>query len=178
MGSYLEEEEAFLAWHAGIVPGENTQARRQRECNESMVAAAAAGHCHIVVLLIRNGADVNGKDRQEQTALMRAVSRDDVKIAKFLLRCGCDVNVRGINGDTALNIAIRRGAEEMFRLLIRAGADIFLKKWDGKDAWDIAGIWKRANFTELLDEVAAKGPVAVGGSPLEPGRLRRRGREI
>lgn len=163
MKTFLEVESAVLARLDGIVEGENVVARRNRQVGESMVAAAAAGHRHVVCLLIRGGADVNAKDQQDQTALMRAVSRSDLRMTKLLLRLGSDVNARGLNGDTVLNIAIRRGNEEVFKLVLNAGADIFLKKWDGRDAWDVAKAWKRTRFTEALDEVAAKWPAADSG---------------
>jgi ankyrin repeat protein len=135
-----------------------------------MIAAAAEGHRHVVWLLIRNGAEVNAKDRQNQTALMRAVSRQDLKLAKLLIRLGGDVNARGTNGDTALHMAIRRGGEEMFRLLLRAGADIHLKRYDSgrRGPLEIAKVWKRHRFIEILDEWTSHGAQPVGASEERP----------
>jgi len=159
METYLKVQAAEIACDRGN-EREDKAARKSRECTECMIAASAAGHRHAVSLLIRNGADLNGKDHQNQTALMRAVSRGDIKMARFLLRLGGDVNTRGINGDAALNISIRRGNEEMLRLLLNAGADVSLKKWDGIDAWDVAKAWKRTKFITLLDEASSQ-PVCL-----------------
>jgi hypothetical protein len=145
-----------------------------------MITAAAAGHRHVVSLLIRDGADVNARDQENRTALMRAVAREDLKLARLLIRMGSKVNARGPGGDTALHIAIRRGGEKMFWLLLNAGADIFHRRYDAgqRGAWDIAKVWKRRRFIEILDELAgnASQPIRApeeGPSPAKDSAIQR-----
>jgi ankyrin repeat protein len=50
--------------------------------------AAARGHAEVVQVLLETGADVNVKDKNGKTALMRAVIKGHKEIAEILKKSG------------------------------------------------------------------------------------------
>lgn len=105
---------------------------------------AAAAHLSLEVLLgnatsvealLRNGLDVNSRDRYGRTALHAAAESGETALADTLLRCGADLMARedayGDNGVvyprqgmTPLHLAAHRGNEAIVHLLLAQGADI------------------------------------------------------
>ena len=76
-------------------------------------------------LLLRNGADVNAKQRDGMTALMWACMEKRLDIVKLLLRNGADLNTaKDRDGKTALMWAKQswKGGVEVERLLKAYGA--------------------------------------------------------
>jgi len=71
-----------------------------------------------------SGADVNAANPRGVTALMRAVSRGNVKMVRALLAHGADPNSSRNDHFTPLLLAAFYGHEEIVRLLVEAGADI------------------------------------------------------
>jgi len=76
------------------------------------------------------GADVNAKDKDGRTALMRVAeySSPSIDVARVLVNAGADVNERDNNGQTALEIALNEAGEwskpgEFIKFLIANGAD-------------------------------------------------------
>ncbi len=59
----------------------------------------------MVEILLRRGADVNGRNYQGLTPLMAAVVESSPAAAKLLLDAGADVNARSEDGRTALSLA-------------------------------------------------------------------------
>jgi hypothetical protein len=99
-----------------------------------------------------------GQDKLNQTALMRAVSREGIKLARLLIRRGSKMNAQRTNGDTALHLAIRRGGEGIFRQLLKAGANIFLRRYDAgrmepRACYECESL-NRHRFIGILDELA------------------------
>lgn len=76
--------------------------------------------------LLDNGADVNARNKWEQTPLHGAngVFGQDYDLIKRMIEIGADVNAKGDRGDTPLHWAIARGNLKVAKLLIDSGTDL------------------------------------------------------
>lgn len=106
--------------------------------NTALIAASGGGaHISVVEHLLRSNAQVNMKNTDGQTALMRAVIRGSVAIANKLLQAGADLNVRDNEGKTALMYGIlkqNRDRENMVDTLLKAGAAVNIQDNNGMTA--------------------------------------------
>ena len=75
----------------------------------SLMWASWYGHASTVELLIKKGANVNIQDNWNQTALHRAVYRNQLQIVQVLMKNGADKNVKDDKGLTPLDKAITEG---------------------------------------------------------------------
>jgi hypothetical protein len=85
--------------------------------------AANNGHTDIVELLLKAGANPNGKDDAGETPLHSAVMEGKQDVAARLLDKGADVNAQDDQGATALHVAAMKGRPELVDLLLAKGAD-------------------------------------------------------
>ena len=90
------------------------------------------GALDVMVLLLRHGALVDGRDGPEDaTPLLRAVQRNHIEAVRLLLAAGADPNVRDHEGDSPLRICLQKGYLEMARLLLLCGANKAIHAPDG-----------------------------------------------
>jgi hypothetical protein len=84
----------------------------------------------VAKLLLASGADVNARDNDGQTVLMKAANNATVydEVVKLLLSRGAEVNARNENGLTALAIAARVGRADVVRLLLANGANVITQE--------------------------------------------------
>jgi ankyrin repeat protein len=91
----------------------------------------------IVVLAVVTSAplaraqDVNARDAEGATALLRAVWSDDLAAAKDLLRKGAQVSLANAVGITPVYVAAENGSAAMLRVLLDAGADVATRDGTG-----------------------------------------------
>jgi len=81
----------------------------------------------IFKLLIEKGIDINIKNNQGETILMKAIQCHHPEIAKILIENGAYINAVSNNGITVLEQAAHNGDLETVRLLIEKGAVINVK---------------------------------------------------
>jgi len=78
------------------------------------------GHVYAVVLLLLNGADINMRDQQQHTPLMRVCALNQSSVASALINGKADISLRDSSGLTACDIAIASDARECVSLLEKA----------------------------------------------------------
>lgn len=92
-----------------------------------LMGACQNGYYKIVKALVENGADVNKRDENKNTALLYA---DDVKIINYLICNGADVNAKDRDGQTVLlqiicrHYMVNAKKKELILFLIKNGVDI------------------------------------------------------
>ena len=77
--------------------------------------------------LAESGADINARDRHNQTALMLAATEGHTAVVEWLVRGGAALNHVAKYGLSALMLAVVRGHGEIVRVLAEAGADVRLR---------------------------------------------------
>jgi len=76
MGTFLEAEEAGDGRLSGAGGAGDKSSRKVCQCSESLIAAATAGHRHVVYLLVQNGADlIRGAQHRHIVELVQAQRR-------------------------------------------------------------------------------------------------------
>ena len=78
----------------------------------------------IIQALIEKGADVDRRDKDERTALMKAAQSGHTKIVRVLLEAGADLESK----NKALMFAVMGGHKEIVKVLIEVGAEISNKE--------------------------------------------------
>jgi ankyrin repeat protein len=91
----------------------------------SLHEATAIGNLSQVKLLLQQGTDVNARERDMTTPLLRAVLEGNKEIVAFLLTKGAEVEVRNAwPGGTPLYYAAEKGHKEIVELLIAKGTGV------------------------------------------------------
>ncbi|MDP9171025.1 MAG: ankyrin repeat domain-containing protein [Acidobacteriota bacterium] len=139
---------------------------RDSHGNTLLMQAAAYGSTEAVALLLDRGADVNGKNPFDATALLWAAA--DPKKARLLIAKGADVKAQSKQGRTPLMVAATcDGCMETVRLLISKGADVNARDVRGGTALDAAA---QANDMETIQLLIEKGadPAAADAAHFTP----------
>ena len=98
-----------------------------------MIKAATAGHGNIVKMLMKKGSDVNIKNYQGETALLKAVKAGNLKIVMELLYYGTNGDSEDIN--EALMKAVNGGYINNVVALLDKGANVDARDSLGKTAF-------------------------------------------
>ena len=154
-----------------LAAGTDPNVRSENNNETALIYAASHGQPELVDVLLQNGADVNAKDLQGYTALLRALQKDqDLIVEKLTAQPNVDLNAQG-NGKSATVLMhyVVRGDENKVRTLLQRGAEPKLSDADGDTALHLAAESHTAiNVARLLLEGGAD-PNAknkVGGTPL------------
>lgn len=99
-------------------------------------AAAATANFEIVKTLVEHGADVNGVDQWQRTALYKACWSSYLEMVKYLLDNGADVNKADYRGTTCLMVSQRN--IDLFKYLLSKGAFVDQMNDQGKTALMLA----------------------------------------
>lgn len=96
--------------------------KMQKEMDRLLLDCAAAGSALKVRKALESGANVNGKDDTNWTALHIASYFQNAKICRMLIDLGAGVNAKTLDGATPLFIAASIGSVEVAEMLLDAGA--------------------------------------------------------
>jgi hypothetical protein len=118
-------------------------------------AAAYKGFVECVQWLLDNGAAINLRGGELDTALQAACSRNEEEVVKLLLDNEAEVNLQGGKFGTALTAACYVGNEMIVKLLIVSGADPNLQSGRYNTALQAASIQGHEVIVKLLLEKGA-----------------------
>nr|WIK87654.1 ankyrin repeat protein [Oriental turtle dovepox virus] len=117
-----------------------------------LVVSASLGHTEIVKILLKYGANIDGRISTWFTsALHTAVQYNKYETARLLLENGANVNIQDYELMTPMHTTLLYNPfnEKMVRLLLKYGADIRLKNNTGDSAIDI--VYKNYISDEIKD---------------------------
>lgn len=111
----------------------------------------------IVEFFIANGANVNAKNQNGDTAIIEASHFGNTEIVRLLIAAGANVNIQNVYGLTALmNANMGFGYPEVVKLLISAGANVNAQDSSGETALMFACRMGRNQIVKLLLAAGAK----------------------
>lgn len=90
---------------------------------QNLIQAAERGDAALVQQLLRDGADLNGRDARGRTPIMAATHGNRPAVVKILIQAGADINLQDEIKDNPFLYAGAEGLLDVLRLLIDARAD-------------------------------------------------------
>lgn len=90
----------------------------------SLHTAATQGDTTVIQQLLVNGADIEARDVQGRTALLRATRANQVGAATLLIEAGADVNAKDNIADSPYLYAGAQGFNDILLLTLAHGADL------------------------------------------------------
>ena len=92
--------------------------------NQELISASIVGDYESVQSLIEAGADLNYKDKSNNTPLIYACSNGFTKIAKLLIDFEADIHLKNDTNHDPLTLACKYGHLEIVKLLLENYADV------------------------------------------------------
>ena len=143
----------------------------QGQINTRFLDAAAGDDIRTLRDALADGAEVNIRAEDGETALIRAAREGRMVMAEILLGHNASLDLQDRHGRTALFYATRTAHIGLVSMLINAGADITLEDKNGEKPLDIAlenGAPELVSlFEQPLKDLLARIPSADTGSRLQ-----------
>ena len=118
--------------------------------NTKLTKACKDGNIEDVKVMLKLGADANGKDIDQCTPLHLAAENGHSKIAELLLQNGAYVDAQDNFNDTPLHIAAEWGYPEVVEVLLKHGAKKDLKNQFGRTPLQVAEYYKRGDYKKVI----------------------------
>lgn len=117
--------------------------------------AIQRGELERIQSLIKEGVDIDSKDRHSQTGLIVAARIGSTDVVRLLVQSGAELDVATKYNLTALMLAVINGHSEIVRCLVEAGADTEVRGtgapgFRGKTALELAEEAGREEIASLL----------------------------
>ena len=117
--------------------------------------AVRRGDLECLRSLLTAGADINGRDRYGQTALMIAARTGESSVAHILVKNGAGLDYTAKYGLSALMLAVIDGHADIVRALVEAGAALTIRGTGapgcaGKTALGLATARSRSDPAAML----------------------------
>lgn len=125
------------------------------DSTQNLFIAHAEGDIALARKLIDGGADINARDKNLKTVLMKAMFEDHYDIVNLLLSKGVETNTQDDSGWTPLMYAASDGKTEIVRQLIRRGANSNAQHDGGWSALMLAAYEGHYETVKLLLESGA-----------------------
>ncbi|QGG47118.1 ankyrin repeat domain-containing protein [Heliorestis convoluta] len=125
--------------------------------DSDFLRALERGSYEEFVTLLEKGANVNARDSQGNSALIKAVLQKDLRKAKALLASGADPAQKNSEAMTALMLAAQLNQSEMVKALLTAQADVNQKN-EKMGEWTalFSAVWAgNLDITKILLEAGA-----------------------
>jgi ankyrin repeat protein len=120
--------------------------------------ASFSGHLDVMEHLLKNGANINTRDRVYHTPLILAARDGRLEVVKFLISKGAKLQYRDNSRMTALTWASVRGHHDIVHALVEAGSDIHHEDHIDRTALDWA---KLHGHDSIHDHLVAKGATSA-----------------
>lgn len=127
-----------------------------KEENDALLSAVADGYIDVELLLLKNGGDVNARDKYDRTILMLVALQDDNDTVKILLDKGADIDAKTIKGKTALMYVAKEGHRKTAKTLLDNNANMNIKNKKDWTALMYAEENGHIKVAELLIQSGAK----------------------
>ncbi len=135
----------------------SSNVKGQAKTSANIFDAAAGGNTDFIVSYVKNGNDVDVKNRDGVTALMLAAYFGRTEALKLLIDAKADINGSdNVCGETALMMAASKGRTEAVKLLLSSKADINARDGRGWTALMHAKHGGHDDIVDLLDNAGAR----------------------
>jgi hypothetical protein len=121
--------------------------------NTPLIDAADNGNVEVVQVLLESGANLEGANEIQRTALHKSASKGHLEVCRLLLASGAKVDPLDWWKETPLHYAARNGHLTVLKLLVGMGADVTMKNEEGQTAGDIARKAGHSDVSDWLDSV-------------------------
>ena len=105
--------------------------------------------------LLKKGADINAKNKDGETALMKMAKWGELELVKYLVENGVNIDKKSPNGDTALIKAAWGGSLDIVKFLVEKGVKVNDKSQGGETALMRAGEIGNFDIVKCLVENGA-----------------------
>ena len=116
----------------------------------ALMNAASMGDIETVQKLVKNGANINEKDRSGYTPLIWAIYSNKVEAVKAFIQMGADIEIQDKSGYTPLILAVSWSHSDIAKLLIEKHANVNAKSDNGTTALIYAATYGNASIMKLL----------------------------
>lgn len=145
----LEQVEIIVRKNSNVVNHTDT------DKNTPLHYAASIGQNNIIVLLLKNGADIDAQNYQGYTPLHWAASKGHTASTQILIENGANIHLKTKRGRTPLFlVAMNNGNTDIARLLLDAGADVNTRENSGSTPLAYAPF---RGFSDLIDVLLDNG---------------------
>ncbi len=108
---------------ATIQPANTLTNEQKQIMTEQLIRAAETSDIATVQRLLKEGADINGRDALGRTPVMAATHVNQVDTVRILIQAGADINIRDNRMDNPFLYAGAEGLLDILKLTVDAGAD-------------------------------------------------------
>jgi ankyrin repeat protein len=128
----------------------------QDSLNEQFLEAVRQDNVERALQYLANGANINARFPNGDTALLQAARHGQTQVALMLVAKKASLDAQGNDGATALILAAKRGDIPLSRAFIDAGVDITIEDRDGRKALDHAMRTALPELVELFEKPLKK----------------------
>ncbi len=129
----------------------NVFSMQKDEQKSELIEAAFNNSITSIERLLKQGVDVNEKNKSGNTALMIAAANGNTEMLEILIYMAkANVNIQDCYGNTPLMWAVVKGYKEVVNILINANADVNIQNHEGRTALIYAVGEENKDIIEML----------------------------